>query len=395
MKHLQPGIYLFTFRGWKNTKKQLRRESDILVYRATFAMKSAANMNELQLRTLRWCCKAECSNYLFLLPYSIKRVLDLEYVEPMTGTYKNGSEKIDWMYKSIEANVCLYFSILFRDSNGALRVDHIDLSFCVDHDKGHLRATLTIVHHYRNDRNEWDQKQATFLVANARCQKGNANIVKNTYGTHLNDAMKAIRTIGCISFFKAAVTNLWDDSYAIIGNEQSKRDKGDECILTTNLELWMAGDLLWYSTALGKEGYDGWLCPYCTAFISNWQSKDHKVGNKWTVEKVMTHAGKLESGELNGKNVMERQGAKEVPLFDAADVDHYAMPVLHLTIGIVNDILDNLVEEMQATGEWYTDDYYRLEEEVYKPIENLIWQQMHCLHMLDITRSTRRNVGTD
>jgi hypothetical protein len=26
---------------------------------ATFAMQSAANMNELQLRTLRWCCKAE------------------------------------------------------------------------------------------------------------------------------------------------------------------------------------------------------------------------------------------------------------------------------------------------------------------------------------------------
>jgi hypothetical protein len=105
---------------------------------ATFAMQSAANMNELQLQTLHRCCKAECGDYyLFSLPYSIKRVFDLEYVEPMTGTYKNGSEKIDWMYKSIEAIVCLYFSTLFCDSNGALRVDHIDLSFCVDHGKGH------------------------------------------------------------------------------------------------------------------------------------------------------------------------------------------------------------------------------------------------------------------
>jgi hypothetical protein len=48
---------------------------------------------------------------------------------------------------------------------------------------------------------------------------------------------------------------------------------------------------------------------------------------------------------------MERQGVKEVPIFDAVDVDHYGMPVLHLTIGIVNAILDHLVEEMQATGE--------------------------------------------
>jgi hypothetical protein len=43
-----------------------------------------------------------------------------------------------------------------------------------------------------------------------------------------------------------------------------------------------------------------------TAFKSNWQLKDHKVGNEWTVEKLTTHAGKLEPGELNGKNVMER-----------------------------------------------------------------------------------------
>jgi hypothetical protein len=330
---------------------------------ATFAMQSAANMNELQLRTLRRCCKAECGDYLFSSPYSIKRVLDLEYVEPMTGTYKNGSEKIQWMYKSVQEIVRLYFSTLFRESNGAVRVDHIDLSFCIDHGKGYSRATLIIVHRYRNDANEWDQKQATFSVANARCKKDNAHIVKNTYGTHLNDAMKAIRTIGCISFFKAA-SDSWADSYAIIGDDQSKQDEGDECMSITNVELWMAGDLLWYSTALGKEGYAGWWCPYCTLFKSNWQSKDHEVGENWTVDKLTTHAGKLESGELNGRIVMERQGVKEVPLFDAVDVDHYIMPVLHLTIGLVNDILDHLVEEMQAAGEWYTDDYYRLEEEV-------------------------------
>jgi hypothetical protein len=81
------------------------------------------------------------------------------------------------------------------------------------------------------------------------------------------------------------------------------------------------------------------------------------------VEKLTTHAGKLESGELNGKNVMERRGVKEVPLFDAVNVDHYVMPVLHLTIGIINDILDHLGEEMQAAGECYTDEYYRLQEE--------------------------------
>jgi hypothetical protein len=62
----------------------------------------------------------------------------------------------------------------------------------------------------------------TFSVANARRKKDNANIVKNTFGTHLDDAMKAIRTIGCISFFKAAATESWADSYAIIGNQDDQ-----------------------------------------------------------------------------------------------------------------------------------------------------------------------------
>jgi hypothetical protein len=120
-----------------------------------------------------------------------------------------------------------------------------------------------------------------------------------------------------------------------------------------NLELWMAGDLLWHSTALGKEGYAGWWCPYCTAFKSqSWQGMVDCGEVDDTCWKTR------ESGELNRKNVVDRQGVKKVPLFDAVDVDHYVMPVLHLTIGIVNDVLDHLVEEMQVAGEWYTDEYY-------------------------------------
>jgi hypothetical protein len=52
-----------------------------------------------------------------------------------------------------------------------------------------------------------------------------------------------------------------------------------------------------------KVMLDGGVCPYCTAFKSNWQSKEHKVGEKCTVEMLTAHAVKLESGELNGKNV--------------------------------------------------------------------------------------------
>ena len=54
---------------------------------------------------------------------------------------------------------------------------------------------------------------------------------------------------------------------------------------------------------------------------------------------------------------------KTAPVLDAVEVDHYVVPVLHLTIGLVNDVLDHLVAECQAAAEEFTVEYYELEAE--------------------------------
>ena len=54
---------------------------------------------------------------------------------------------------------------------------------------------------------------------------------------------------------------------------------------------------------------------------------------------------------------MLHRGVHQEPLFDLVEVDHYVVPVLHLTIGKGDDVLDHLLDEMQAAAENYTDDY--------------------------------------
>jgi hypothetical protein len=126
----------------------------------------------------------------------------------------------------------------------------------------------------------------------------------------------------------------------------------------------MSGDLLWYATALGKEGYAGWWCSYCQLFKTNWQSAGHAAVNLWSINRLSEHADKIESGEVNGKIPHERLGVKERPGFLAVDVDHYVFPTLHLvTIGPVNNILENFVDEMQAAGELYMGEYFQAEKD--------------------------------
>jgi hypothetical protein len=57
-------------------------------------------------------------------------------------------------------------------------------------------------------------------------------------------------------------------------------------------------------------------------------------------------------------------GVKTAPVIDAVEVGHYVIPVLHLTIGLVNDVLDHLVGECQAAAEEFTQRYYELEIEL-------------------------------
>jgi hypothetical protein len=116
--------------------------------------------------------------------------------------------------------------------------------------------------------------------------------------------------------------------------------------------------------ALGKEGYSTWWCSFCCLFKTSWQEPGHLPGEPWTLLGLKEHASKIENGETNVNNVQAVCGVREVPVFDAIDVDHYVIPSLHLLIGKGNDGLDNFFLEIQAAAESYTAEYHLAEKEV-------------------------------
>jgi hypothetical protein len=330
---------------------------------ATFSIQSACNMNEAQFQMLRRCCRAEFGSPLFSSPFKVKRVIGLEHVEVDTGMFKYGSEKIHWMYKEIRSILTLFLTTLVRERKNDFKADHIDISICVDHGKGHSRVTMILVIRSELETGVWQEEQHVFSVANAKCKKDNSEIIKSTFGPQLNEELKALKALGCISIILPS-DGSFETAYTVIGGADAIRREADHlCFLTVPVELWMSGDILWFATALGKEGFAGWWCCYCQMFRPDWQDEDPEATEPWTIERLTHHANQLENGMLDVNKTNEKKGVKEKPIFDAIDTDHYANPTLHLSIGLGNDALKNLILEMQAACEKYTDGYYEAEKD--------------------------------
>ena len=200
-----------------------------------------------------------------------------------------------------------------------------------------------------------------FTLANARCKKDNTDIIRNTFGTLLNTDLKQIREWGLVSI-------LVDGEVEWGGGEGG----GDAARRTIPVELFMAGDILFYAIALGKEGFATWWCNWCQLFKTDWQSTDHQLGIPWNMESLKAHATRIESGDVNSNCVKDICGVKEQPLFDAIDTDHFVPPTLHLTIGKGNDVFESLTRELvQAAAEAYSAAYYETETNATLAITSL------------------------
>jgi hypothetical protein len=103
-------------------------------------------------------------------------------------------------------------------------------------------------------------------------------------------------------------------------------------------------------------------CSYCKIFKNDWQQLGHVHGEPWTIESLTAHVEQIANQQINTKDICAVCGVRGEPVFDTIPLKHFIMPVLHLTIGKGNHVLDNFVAELQAAAEGCTDDHYAAEK---------------------------------
>jgi hypothetical protein len=352
---------------------------------ATKAVQSMCNMNKSQMRQLRSCLKAELGSSVFSTEFKIQQVLGLEHVRPTTGSYKYGKEKIDWSYKPINQVLELWLKSRTEGPND-FRCDHLDIVVTIDHGKGHSRITCNFITRWQDETGEWNENEYASTIGNARCKKDNADIMVNTFGTLLNDDLKTVAT--CIS---------------IIEGQPAEFGANATAQKNIPINLFMAGDILFYNMVIGKEGMSGWWCSQCKLFKTSWQEVGHALGEPWTIEALKEHASKIENNEINTKDIHEVCGVRGKPIFDAIPLRHFITPILHLTIGKGNNVLDNYVAELQAAAEGYSAEYYAAEKDEAKTTAAHLEakEQLAQFNMVtinyekDLKRQQKRNTLSD
>jgi hypothetical protein len=140
------------------------------------------------------------------------------------------------------------------------RFDHLDIVVTIDHGKGHSRIKCNFITRIRSLENngEWQEEDYACTIGNAQCWKANADIIMNMFSTLLNDDLKTLPSL--ISIIE----------------EQAKFGANVAAEENMSINLFMAGDILFYNIVIGKEGMSGWRCSYCKLFKNDWQQLHHQ-----------------------------------------------------------------------------------------------------------------------
>ncbi|KAL7530344.1 hypothetical protein ACHAXR_003439, partial [Thalassiosira sp. AJA248-18] len=137
---------------------------------------------------------------------------------------------------------------------------------------------------------------------------------------------------------KIAKTKLWIylDADNLIKCEfgDKPKDLADthmKCI--DKIFLYITGDLSFYAMALGRESMSGHWCFLCKLCRSKFAKTD-EIGDMWTMEELLEVAAEVDGGAA-------KQGVKAKPWWPFIPLRNYMIPLLHVLIGIGNDLLES------------------------------------------------------
>ena len=339
------------------------------------------------MKLLKRFLESEIGLKIFSSPRDIQKVIGMDSVEPITGTFNyagssnivvdpRSQERIPWMYKSAKDILRLFIRMQVREMHGSFHWNHLDVSTCIDHGKGFLRATLICVIRKLDESGQYAtlEEQHCFSVGNAQCSKDNADIVKGTFGTLLNEEMKLIGEAKVIRIWLAAGDEQdWGKATVTIGvqDETEVIHTNQTLFAEVPIELWVAGDLKWIAAAFGKENSSGHWCPWCLSPAKEWSSANHDSNNGpfWSSELLREYAEGVQTGRL--KTSSQRKGVVTVAAIDYVGPDRIIFPILHATLGFGNDWMKSFIKEMQAASEAYTKEYLEAEERMGNAAEAL------------------------
>ena len=132
-----------------------------------------------------------------------------------------------------------------------------------------------------------------------------------------------------------------------ISNPDFDTENGEHTCWTPipSFTIFGCGDLAFYATILGRENSSTCYCPYCSLTAAQWKKRPKLDSHEMTNE-LITQISHLD---------LKTNGVKCAPIWTEIPVKHYAVPLLHMEMGMVNLSLNQLVEFIDEKVEKVSD----------------------------------------
>ena len=124
----------------------------------------------------------------FLSDYRIKKLMGSKFVAPtLDGVYYHGKQRVYWACKNADDMVFFYLSKYGRQNMECMAtVEHIDTTVAINNEKGYSYANLVVIIRW-SEGESWKEDKELFALANVKCTKDNAIILREYFSPRLNE----------------------------------------------------------------------------------------------------------------------------------------------------------------------------------------------------------------
>jgi hypothetical protein len=221
-------------------------------------------------------------------------------------------------------------------------VASVDFVVGGDHGKGKFRMVLMILLRTRDPEKF---KKFRFTVGELQCKKDTADLLRRSFLPIQNKAIKNIVNGG---WFLVYTTN--DGTVNLSFSTLAPGEVANPTIVCdVPTRVFGAGDLAFYAAVLGKEDMERIWCTWCKIRKAEWSQRGPMEDE---ISNIDTMIKQFEEG-LEGA---ARMGMKEAPIWDCIEPENYLFPVLHVQLGLINDLINWLYNWINENVEETTEE---------------------------------------
>ena len=207
-----------------------------------------------------------------------------------------------------------------------VELNRVDLTIGGDHGGGKFRMTLKILFRFQSN----PTISRLFQIASVSHSKDEHSILCATVLDPIGESLQLVVEGG-----RFVVSNDLVLSFSPINDTKTICD-----VSTRDL---IVGDLKYYAQLLGRENMSSYWCMWCNLHPQEWSKSGKNIpAVPWTIQSLKAHFDKVVLENL--KEPRDISGVVMYPVWDIIEPSHYVVPILHIEIGLVNNVMDNFYD---------------------------------------------------